>query len=251
MVIVPEEGDAPIARNKNCLRLEVLLLSLETLVTRTQVRPLPVTVGSPGSILEPFFTSTERRRSLLEVGVIEAVVNDVPDTLLPPVVRFVTDITPGAAEGLTDALGLTLALGESELDADAEGDNELLADADGDKLADGLKDGDTDEDGVKSVKINQDIAPSSPFVTPVQVTAVAVKAVVLVAVVNPNAPASTSMSSVAFAQVTLDVSVAFPATAIKPPPVAIVIAPVVSGVVTSMSVDPLPPVELKTPSTTE
>ena len=44
-------------------------------------------------------------------------------------------------------------------------------------------DGEAELEGVKSVKINQDKAPSSPFVPPVTVTAVAVKAVVLVAVV--------------------------------------------------------------------
>jgi len=39
------------------------------------------------------------------------------------------------------------------------------------------------------------------------------------------------------------VAVAPPATAINPPSVAIVIAPVVRGEVASMSVDPFPPVE--------
>ena len=54
----------------------------------------------------------------------------------------------------------------------------------------------------------------------------------------------TSRSSVAFAHVfAVVVAVAPPATAIKPPPVAIVIAPVVSGDVASMSVDPAPPVD--------
>jgi hypothetical protein len=77
-----------------------------------------------------------------------------------------------------------------------------------------------------SANIIHDIAPSSPSVPPVQVTAVVVRAVVRVAVVNPNAPASTSKSSVALAQVALTVSVAFPATAINPPPDAMVIDPV-------------------------
>jgi hypothetical protein len=101
------------------------------------------------------------------------------------------------------------------------------------------------------VKINQDIAPSSPFVPPVHVTAVAVRAVVLVAVVNLRFPTSASIPSVALAHVFATVSVAPTATAINPPPVAIVIAPVVSGAVASMSVEPLPPAEEKTPSTTE
>ena len=77
-----------------------------------------------------------------------------------------------------------------------------------------------------------------------QVTAVADNAVILVAVVNLSAPASSSISSVAFAQVLAVPSVAPAATAMKPPLVAIVIAPVVSASVASMSLDPsLPPDE--------
>lgn len=75
---------------------------------------------------------------------------------------------------------------------------------------------------------------------PVQVR-VAVPAVVEVAVVKRNPPASMLISSVALDHVLPTVSVAPAATAMKPPPVAIVLDPVVSGAVASMSVEPLPP----------
>jgi hypothetical protein len=98
------------------------------------------------------------------------------------------------------------------------------------------------------VKIRYDKAPSSLFVPPVQVTAVAVKAVVLVAVVNLKPPTSASMSSVALAHAFAPVSVAPAATAINPPPVAMVIAPVVTGSPASISDVPSPPVEEYAPS---
>jgi hypothetical protein len=78
-----------------------------------------------------------------------------------------------------------------------------------------------------------------------------VPAVVENAVVNRNVPASMSKSSPRFVHVFATVSVAPTATAIIPPPVAIVVDPVVSGAVASMSVDPLPPEEANAPSTTE
>lgn len=77
-----------------------------------------------------------------------------------------------------------------------------------------------------------------------QVTAVADNAVILVATVNLNVPTSSSISSDAFAHVLPTASLAHAATAKNPPFVAIVIAPVVSGSLASMSVDPsLPALE--------
>ena len=109
-----------------------------------------------------------------------------------------------------------LILGDSDLlnEGEMEGDNDLLIDGEidgdndllklGDKLFDneglieglleGLMDGENDDTGVS--KVTQDKAPSSLF-APVQVL-VAVPAVVLVAVVNSNEPASSSKSSVRF-----------------------------------------------------
>jgi len=78
-----------------------------------------------------------------------------------------------------------------------------------------------------------------------------VSAVSLVAVVNLNAPPSTSRSSVALAHVLATVSVAPPATAINPPPLGIVIAPVVRGSVASISVDPSFPADEYVASVTE
>jgi hypothetical protein len=121
-------------------------------------------------------------------------------------------------EALGDELGDEL--GEVEGDADGEGDAE----------------GDDDAEEVASAKLIHDIAPSSPFVAPVQVR-VAVPAVVVKAVVKRNVPASMSRSSVALAQVFPTVSVAPAATAKKPPPVGMVFDPVVSASVASMSVD--------------
>lgn len=72
---------------------------------------------------------------------------------------------------------------------------------------------------------------------------VTVPDVVLVAVVNRNVPASSSISSVASAQVFAVPSAAPAATAINPPPVPIVTDPVVSGSEASMSVEPSAPVE--------
>lgn len=183
---------------------------------------------------------------------------------------FTIDI-PGATLGDTDAEGEIDALADELGDVLAEGETDRLADALGERDAEGLTLADTEAeaeelgesdalglrlgegelDGVKSVKINHDIAPSSPLVPPLQVTAVAIRAVVLVAVVNLRFPTSASISSVALAHVFATVSVAPTATAINPPPVGIVIAPVVSGSVTSISVEPSPPAEEKTPSTTE
>lgn len=110
------------------------------------------------------------------------------------------------AEGLKDAEGLKLAeaLLEALLLAEALGeiDAEGLRDADGLRDAEGLNDAEglTEADGERSVKISQDIAPFSVSVTPVRVT-VGEPAVVLVAVVKRNTPASASMSSSALAQV--------------------------------------------------
>lgn len=126
-----------------------------------------------------------------------------------------------------------------------EGDTEGLTDAEGDTdgLTDGLlelegdTDGLTEEEGVLFVKSIQDNAPSSLLFPPVQVTAVADNDVTLVAVVNSNAPTFASISSVAFAHVFVPAAVAPAATARKPPPVAIVIAPVVSASLTSISLD--------------
>lgn len=67
---------------------------------------------------------------------------------------------------------------------------------------------------------------------------------------NLKPPASASISSVALAHVFALVSLAPAATAINPPPVAMVIAPVVSRSVASMSVDPSPPADEKVASET-
>lgn len=125
-------------------------------------------------------------------------------------------VTGGAAEGLTLAEGLILADGltdgemlgltEGEIDGDTEG----LTEGD----TDGLIEADGETDGLilgeilalaRVVKIIHDNAPFSVCVTPVQVI-VTVPAVVVVAVVKRKAPASSSISSVAFAQVLAFVS---------------------------------------------
>ena len=133
---------------------------------------------------------------------------------------------PAPAEGLVD--GDDDGLGELEGDELGEGEDE--GEVDGDVL------GELEADAAASAKLIHDIAPSSPFVPPVQVR-VAVPAVVVKAVVKRNVPASMSRFSVAFAQVFPTVSVAPAATAKKPPPVGIVLDPVVRRSVASMSVD--------------
>lgn len=83
---------------------------------------------------------------------------------------------------------------------------------------------------------------------PVQVL-VAVPAVVEVAVVNLNAVVDTSISSERLAQVLAPVPEPA-ATAIIPPPEAMVVEPVVSGSVASISVEPSPPADENAPSDT-
>ena len=99
------------------------------------------------------------------------------------------------------------------------------------------------------MKIIHDIPPSSPLDVPVQVL-VAVPAVVEKAVVNLKAPASASISSPKLAHAFALVSVAPAATAIIPPPEAMVVEPVVSGSVESISNEPSPPWEEKAASAT-
>jgi len=131
-------------------------------------------------------------------------------------------------------------------------EGETLGEIDDEGLAelDGESEGELDDEGVKSVKIIQDIAPSSRLVADVQVL-VAVPAVVEVAVLKPKAPPSTSRSSVSPDHVSCPpVAPARPITAIIPPPAAIVVEPVVSGSVASMSVEPSLPAEEYAPSET-
>ena len=86
-------------------------------------------------------------------------------------------------EGLKEDEGEKDGLFDDEGERELEGDKDGDVDDDGDNDEDGDKDGETDDDGVKLVKINQDMAPSSLLLLPVQVTAVADNAVVLIAVV--------------------------------------------------------------------
>lgn len=145
--------------------------------------------------------------------------------------------------------------GLRELEGETEDDKDELNEGDRDGEIDGLKEDDKDglnegdnegdidgEYDPHEVNIIQDKAPSSLF-SPVQVL-VAVPAVVYLAVVNLKAPASASISSVQLAQVLSPVSVSPAATAINPPPVAIVVEPVVRASETSMSVDWSPPSEV-------
>lgn len=165
------------------------------------------------------------------------------------------ELGDGEEDGEEDAELLTDEDGDGLLETELEGDGELLTDDDGLGEDDGLLEidveglGELDIDDVLSVKMSHDIAPSSAFVPPVQVR-VAVPAVVENAVVKRKVPASTSRFSVSPDHVLATVSVAPQATAIIPPPVAIVVEPVVRASVASMSVEPSPPEDENAPSTT-
>ena len=136
IVIAPDVGEAPIARNRL-----ILLNPIVSVPIFTQVKPFPVRVGSGGRSAPIAYTHA--KTSLFDVGVIEAVVYDVRSTLSPLVVssNASTSQSPDEgdldAEGEAEADGLREADGDSEAESEELGESEALGDCDRELEAEG------------------------------------------------------------------------------------------------------------------